>query len=48
MTEPEHFKHVKAVDLEKIGMSGPAQRRLMQAVKKKRKFIKKVSFIYFL
>lgn len=32
-----HFEHVKVSDLERVGMSKPAARRLLDAVKRERK-----------
>lgn len=37
VTRIEHFEFVKTEDLERIGMSRPAIRRLMDAVKRNRK-----------
>ena len=33
ITLPEHFDHVKKQDLEKLGLSQPARRRLLKALK---------------
>lgn len=41
----EHFDYVKAEDLEKIGLSKPGARRLLDAVKKKRAQQKKKNLL---
>ena len=45
----DHFDFVKADDLENIGMGRPAARRLLEAVKRKRRksIIDRVSWLYF-
>ncbi|XP_050310797.1 activated Cdc42 kinase Ack [Anthonomus grandis grandis] len=45
LTKLEHFEHARPEDLEKIGISKPGARRLLEAVKKKRAQIKKRNLI---
>uniref|UniRef100_A0A3Q3W066 non-specific protein-tyrosine kinase n=1 Tax=Mola mola TaxID=94237 RepID=A0A3Q3W066_MOLML len=45
VTRISHFDYVKNEDLEKIGMGRPGQRRLWEAVKRKRALYKRKSWM---
>ncbi|XP_075928957.1 activated CDC42 kinase 1 isoform X2 [Petromyzon marinus] len=45
VTRPEHFDYVKSDDLEKIGMGKPGQRRLWEAVKRRRTLYKRKTWM---
>ncbi|XP_064194904.1 activated CDC42 kinase 1 isoform X2 [Anguilla rostrata] len=45
VTRLSHFDYVKSEDLEKIGMGGPGQRRLWEAVKRRKALCKRKSWM---